>query len=107
MRGICANFGVEPGIPRQLPRVRNHGGLTERQAVNDAPPARTWSADRIWSILQSVLSGWIQQAKNRLSKFLRRRSVCERQFGRDRGLFEVPEDFDAPLPQDVEQAFGG
>lgn len=27
------------------------------------------------------------------------------QFGRDRGLFEVPDDFDAPLPDDVQRAF--
>jgi prevent-host-death family protein len=26
-------------------------------------------------------------------------------FGRDAGLFEVPEDFDDPLPDDVQKAF--
>ena len=30
----------------------------------------------------------------------------ERTLGRDRGLFEVPDDFDAPLPNDVIEAFG-
>lgn len=30
----------------------------------------------------------------------------ERALGRDRGLFEVPDDFDAPLPDDVLEAFG-
>ncbi len=30
----------------------------------------------------------------------------ERVFGRDRGLFEVPEDFNAPLPEEVLRAFG-
>jgi antitoxin (DNA-binding transcriptional repressor) of toxin-antitoxin stability system len=28
-----------------------------------------------------------------------------RQFGRDAGLFEVPEDFDAPLPDELLAAF--
>ena len=28
-----------------------------------------------------------------------------REFGRDAGLFEVPEDFDAPLPEDVLKSF--
>jgi len=28
-----------------------------------------------------------------------------REFGRDRGLFEIPEDFDAPLPDDVLRDF--
>lgn len=28
-----------------------------------------------------------------------------RRLGRDRGLFEVPEDFDAPLPEDVIESF--
>ncbi|HEV8562627.1 MAG TPA: type II toxin-antitoxin system Phd/YefM family antitoxin [Actinophytocola sp.] len=29
-----------------------------------------------------------------------------RVLGRDRGLFEVPDDFDAPLPDDILEAFG-
>ncbi|MBM4318532.1 MAG: type II toxin-antitoxin system Phd/YefM family antitoxin [Deltaproteobacteria bacterium] len=29
----------------------------------------------------------------------------ERAFGRDAGLFEVPEDFDEPLPPEFEQLF--
>lgn len=29
-----------------------------------------------------------------------------REFGLDRGVFEVPEDFDAPLPDDVLADFG-
>ena len=28
-----------------------------------------------------------------------------RRLGRDRGLFEVPDDFDAPLPEDVIESF--
>ena len=31
----------------------------------------------------------------------------KRQLGTLRGLFDVPEDFDAPLPEDVLRAFGG
>jgi prevent-host-death family protein len=30
-----------------------------------------------------------------------RQSVAKRVPGRDRGLFSVPEDFDAPLPHDI------
>ncbi len=30
-----------------------------------------------------------------------------RVLGQDRGLFEVPKDFDAPLPKDLLDAFGG
>jgi prevent-host-death family protein len=29
-----------------------------------------------------------------------------RNFGRDRGVFDVPDDFDAPLPDDLLEAFG-
>jgi prevent-host-death family protein len=32
---------------------------------------------------------------------------AERAFGADRGRFEVPADFDAPLPEDVQRAFDG
>jgi prevent-host-death family protein len=69
----------------------------------------------------------VHEAKTHLSKLLRRVAMGEeitilrsgqpvarlvpadtqrvRQFGRDRGLFEVPDDFDAPLPADVQRAF--
>ncbi len=65
----------------------------------------------------------IHEAKTQLSKLLRRVSAGEeiviarsgkpiaklvpldappkRKFGVDRGVFEVPDDFDAPLPSDV------
>lgn len=32
---------------------------------------------------------------------------ARRLFGMDRGLFEVPADFDAPLPDDLQVAFEG
>ncbi|GAB6042056.1 type II toxin-antitoxin system Phd/YefM family antitoxin [Endothiovibrio diazotrophicus] len=31
--------------------------------------------------------------------------VAKRRFGRDRGLFEVPDDFDEPLPDDLLASF--
>ncbi len=31
--------------------------------------------------------------------------AARRQLGKDRGLFEVPDDFDAPLPDDLLRAF--
>lgn len=34
-------------------------------------------------------------------------SGARRQFGRDRGLFAVPEDFDAPLPESILREFEG
>jgi prevent-host-death family protein len=71
----------------------------------------------------------VHEAKTHLSKLLRRVAMGEeitirnggrivarlvppaptqeRRFGRDRGVFEVPEDFDAPLPPDVLEGFGG
>jgi prevent-host-death family protein len=35
-----------------------------------------------------------------------REAGSQRQFGRDAGLFEIPEDFDAPLPDEIIEAFG-
>jgi prevent-host-death family protein len=74
-----------------------------------------------------VLVVGVHQAKTQLSALLRRvgegedvvitrggRPVARlvavegarrREFGRDRGLFEVPDDFDAPLPADVLDTF--
>lgn len=71
----------------------------------------------------------VHEAKTHLSKLLRRVSLGEevtirtgaqavarlvpvpasarRQFGRDRSRFEVPDDFDAPLPDEVLGAFEG
>jgi len=34
-------------------------------------------------------------------------ALVERQAGRDRGLFEVPDDFNAELPEDVQRDFEG
>lgn len=33
-------------------------------------------------------------------------SFPPRQFGRDRGLFEIPENFGSPLPSDLRDEFG-
>ncbi|MDX1997671.1 MAG: type II toxin-antitoxin system Phd/YefM family antitoxin [Thermoanaerobaculia bacterium] len=71
----------------------------------------------------------VHQAKTHLSKLLQRVEAGEeiviargsrpiarlvpytearpRQFGQDRGRFTVPEDFDAPLPEDVLRSFEG
>ena len=35
------------------------------------------------------------------------RPAAKRQLGMDRGLFEIPEDFDAPLPDDILADFEG
>lgn len=69
----------------------------------------------------------VHEAKSTLSQLLRRVAAGEevtiarsgeplarlvpvqrqmpRHFGRDRGLFEVPDDFNAPLPEDLQRAF--
>jgi len=69
----------------------------------------------------------VHEAKTTLSELLRRVATGEeititsngepvarlvpaprrgpRTFGRDRGLFEIPDDFDAPLPDDILEAF--
>lgn len=69
----------------------------------------------------------IHEAKTHLSKLIRRVALGEeinirngsrivarlvpaptqskREFGRDRGLFETPEDFNAPLPEELLQSF--
>lgn len=69
----------------------------------------------------------VHEAKTHFSKLLRRVALGEeitirkggrpvarlvpieqkprREFGRDRGLFKVPDDFDAPLPPELQQYF--
>ncbi|CAN5604928.1 type II toxin-antitoxin system Phd/YefM family antitoxin [soil metagenome] len=69
----------------------------------------------------------VHEAKTHFSKLLRRVAFGEeitirkggrpvarlvpieqkprREFGRDRGLFKVPDDFDAPLPPELQQYF--
>jgi prevent-host-death family protein len=71
----------------------------------------------------------VHEAKSTLSELLRRVAAGEevtitrggepvarlvpvqrrspRVLGRDEGLFEVPDDFDAPLPEDLQRAFEG
>jgi len=71
----------------------------------------------------------VHEAKSTLSELLRRVAAGEevtitrggepvarlvpvqrrrrRTFGADRGVFEVPQDFDAPLPDDLRRAFEG
>ena len=34
-----------------------------------------------------------------------KRTVAHRRFGQDRGLFQVPEDFNAPLPEELQRRF--
>jgi prevent-host-death family protein len=77
---------------------------------------------------EAVVEVGVHEAKTTLSALLRRVAAGEeititssgqpvallvpvqrgrtRNLGRDRGVFEVPEDFDAPLPDDVLEAFG-
>jgi prevent-host-death family protein len=76
-----------------------------------------------------VIEVGVHEAKTTLSELLRRVALGEevtitrsgepvamlvpaprrgpRQFGRDEGLFEIPDDFDEPLPDDLQRAFEG
>jgi prevent-host-death family protein len=76
-----------------------------------------------------VIEVGVHEAKSTLSELLRRVALGEevtitrggepvarlvpaprrepRRFGSDQGLFEVPEDFDEPLPADLQRAFDG
>ena len=78
-------------------------------------------------MLTSMTEVGIHEAKTHLSRLLRRvvageeivikhgdkpvarlvpiQTRQERELGRDRGLFEVPEDFDAPLDEEVLKTF--
>jgi len=41
-----------------------------------------------------------------IAKLIQLRPPATRRLGCDRGIFEVPDDFDAPLPDDVADGFG-
>jgi prevent-host-death family protein len=60
-------------------------------------------------LLQRVLSGEeiiIANAGKRVARIVPYREItADRKPGLDRGLFKVPEDFDAPLPAEVRQGF--
>jgi prevent-host-death family protein len=47
----------------------------------------------------------ISKAGRPVAKLVPLTAPRQRRFGLDRGAFEVPADFDAPLPQDVLDAF--
>ena len=59
-------------------------------------------------LLQRVAAGEeivISRAGKPIARLVPIRLAAERLLGMDRGLFEVPDDFDAPLPPDVLAAF--
>jgi prevent-host-death family protein len=59
-------------------------------------------------LLQRVAAGEeivISRAGKPIARLVPIRSPAERLLGMDRGLFEVPEDFDAPLPPEVLAGF--
>ncbi len=59
-------------------------------------------------LLQRVESGEeivISRAGRPVARLVPERKAAERRLGLDRGLFDVPEDFDAPLPAEVLEAF--
>ena len=56
------------------------------------------------ALLRRVAAGeeiTITSSGRPVARLVPARPMADREFGRDRGLFEVPEDFDAPLPGDV------
>jgi len=59
-------------------------------------------------LLQRVVAGEeiiISRAGRPVAKIVPVSPGTRRRFGVDRGVFEVPDDFDAPLPADVLDAF--
>ena len=56
------------------------------------------------ALLRRVAAGeeiTITSSGRPVARLVPARPAPNRELGRDRGLFEVPEDFDAPLPGDV------
>ena len=47
----------------------------------------------------------ISRAGRPLAKLVPFDTPVRRRFGIDKGVFEVPDDFDAPLPDDVSESF--
>ena len=63
---------------------------------------------RFSRLLQRVAEGEeivISRAGKAVARLVPIRSVSERVLGIDRGIVELPDDFDAPLPPDVMAAF--
>lgn len=59
-------------------------------------------------LLQRVEAGEeivISRAGTPVARLVPERKAAQRKLGLDRGLFEVPEDFDAPLPAELLEAF--
>jgi prevent-host-death family protein len=59
-------------------------------------------------LLQRVTAGEeviISKAGKPVAKIVPVAGRARRRFGMDRGVFEVPDDFDAPLPKDVLDSF--
>jgi prevent-host-death family protein len=88
-----------------------------------------WHIDLVYDLVypDAMAEVGVHEAKTHLSRLLRRVAAGEevviarggrpvarlvpidgtprRELGRDRGLFEVPEDFDAPLPDETLRSF--
>ncbi len=47
----------------------------------------------------------IARAGRPVARLVRFKAIAPRSFGHDRGLFEVPDDFDAPLPDEILELF--
>jgi prevent-host-death family protein len=65
---------------------------------------------RLSELLRLVdLGGEVEICRGRepVARLVPIRRTGRRTFGYDRGLFEVPDDFDSPLPPDVLDAFEG
>jgi prevent-host-death family protein len=59
-------------------------------------------------LLQRVTAGEevvISKAGKPVAKLVPITGPARRRFGMDRGVFEIPEDFDAPLPKEVLDSF--
>lgn len=61
-------------------------------------------------LLEEVVGGEeviITRRGTEVARLVPGRAPKKRQFGRDEGVFTLPDDFDDPLPDDIQAAFEG
>ena len=82
-------------------------GLKERGGLMVVPSSAVWSR---WAWVPPVAAGSeiiIAKAGKPLAKLVAFRDTVRRKPGRAKGLVWISDDFDAPLPPDLQAAFNG
>lgn len=99
--GLAASSGR--GLAFDLVRDLVHNGHMAEVNVHEAKT-------HFSRLLQRVAAGEeivIARAGQPVARLVPIERPARRIFGMDRGLFELPRDFDAPLPDEVQDAFEG